>query len=168
MYNKTKKILISMLLASSFASATPLMASDSYNMGYNEDTIGVVRNLKVAKNPKWVSSIELQNGKKVFFCSPKSMFEFYHRPGKWFDVGVKSEKDFKEILVIDFDTLKPVNAKGAFYVYGTNATSPAGDDLVAFDSYKTAEEFAKKHNGKRVFGFRDVSDALIRLLNGRI
>lgn len=154
------KILIGIVLLSSLLFAN--------TMGYNEDTECVVRHFKVYKDPKWVASAELQNGKKVFFSSPKSMFEFYHRPGKWFDIGVKSEKDFKEILVIDFDTLKPVNAKGAFFVYGSNVTSPAGDDLVAFDSYKTAQEFAKKHNGKRIFGFREVSDALIRLLNGRI
>jgi len=154
------KIILTTLLASGL-----LFAS---TMNYDKDTLGVVRHTKVAKYPNWVASIELANGKKVFFCSPKSMFEFYHRPGKWFEVGVKNEADMKEILVMDYDTHKPVNAKGAFYVYGSNVTSPAGDDLVAFDSYKTAQEFAEKHNGKRVFGFREVSDALIRLLNGRI
>jgi len=137
-------------------------------MDYNKDTEGLVRHLKVYKNPKWVAKIEVSNGKKIFFSSPKSMFEFYFRPGKWYDIGVRSEKDFKNILVTDFETLKPVKAKGAFYIYGTNVTSPAGDDLVAFDSYKSAEEFSKKHNGKRILGFREVSDALIRLLNGRI
>ncbi len=155
-----KKIFVATLLASSLLF--------SYTIDFDKDTMCVVRHQKVYKNPKWVASIELQNGKKVYFSSPKSMFEFYHRPGKWYDIGVKDEHDMKEILVMDFDTLKAINAKGAFYVYGTNVTSPAGDDLVAFDSYKTAEEFSKKHNGKRIFGFRDVSDALIRLLNGRI
>ena len=140
----------------------------SFEMDYNKDTEGLVRHLKVYKNPKWVAKIEVSNGKKIFFSSPKSMFEFYFRPGKWYDIGVRSEKDFKNILVTDFETLKPVKAKGAFYIYGTNVTSPAGDDLVAFDSYKSAEEFSKKHNGKRILGFREVSDALIRLLNGRI
>lgn len=155
-----KKIFIMTLLASSLLF--------SYTMNFDKDTKCVVRHIKVYKDPRWVSSIELQNGKKIFFSSPKSMFEFYHRPGKWYDIGVKDEHDMKEILVMDFDTLKPINAKGAFYVYGTNATSPAGDDLVAFDSYKTAEEFSRTHNGKRIFSFKEVSDALIRLLNGRI
>lgn len=154
------KILIGIVLASSLLF--------SYTMDYDKDSVGVVRNMKVYKNPKWVAKIELVNGKKLFFVSPKSMIEFYHHPGKWFDIGVKSEDDFKEILVTDFKTLEPVKAKGAFYVYGTNVTSPAGDDLVAFDSYKAAEEFSNKHNGKRIFGFREVSPALIRLLNGRI
>ena len=155
-----KKILIGLVLTSSLLF--------SYTMDYNKDTKGVVRHLKVYKDPKWVSKIELKNGKKLFFVSPKSMIEFYHQPGKWFDIGVKSEDDFKDILVTDFKTLEPVKAKGAFFVYGSNIISPAGDDLVPFDSYKAAEEFAKKHNGKRILGFREVSSALIRLLNGRI
>ncbi len=154
------KIFLGIVLASSLLF--------SYEMDFNKDTTCLVRHFKVYENPKWVSKIELQNGKKIYFSSPKSMFEFYFRPGKWFDVGVKSEDDFKDILVTDFETLTPVKAKGAFYVYGSNVTGPAGDDLVAFNSYAAAEKFSKEHNGNRILGFRDVSDALIRLINGRI
>ncbi len=154
------KIILGMFLASSLLF--------SFEMDFNKDTTCLVRHFKVYKEPKWVAKIELRNGKKVFFSSPKSMFEFYFQPGKWFDVGVKSEDDFKDILVTDFETLKPVKAKGAFYIYGANITGPAGDDLIAFDSYAAAEKFSKEHNGKRILGFRDVSDALIRLINGRI
>ena len=155
-----KKIVLGIILASSLLF--------SYTMDFDKDTTCVVRHLKVYKDPKWVSKIELQNGKKLFFSSPKNMFEFYFQPGKWFDIGVKSEKDFKDILVTDFKTLKPVKAKGAFYIYGSNETSPSGDDLVPFDSYADAEEFSKAHNGKRIMSFKEVSDALIRLINGRI
>jgi len=140
----------------------------SYEMDYTKDTEGLVRKIKVYKEPKWVAKIELKNGKKIFFCSPKSMIEFYHRPGKWFDVGVKSEDEFKDILVTDFATLKPINAKGAFYVYGANIISPAGDDLTPFATYEAAENYSKTHNGKRIMHFNEISDALIRLLNGRI
>ncbi len=154
------KIILAVLLLST------LLMSESLN--FDKNTSCLVRHFKVYKNPQWVAKIELSNGKELFFSSPKSMFEFYHRPGKWYDLGVRSEDDFKNILVTDYATLKPVKAKGAFYVYGSNITSPAGDDLVPFDSYRAAEEFAKKHNGKRVLGFREVNYALINLLNGRI
>jgi len=154
------KIILVLVLASSFLF--------SFEMDYTKETLSVVRHMKVYKDPKWVSKIELKNGKKLFFVSPKSMLEFYHQPGKWFDIGVKSEKDFKNILVIDFKTGLPIKAKGAFFIYGSNVTSPAGDDLVTFDSYAAAEEFSKKNNGKRILNFREVSPALIKLLNGRI
>jgi len=154
------KIIVGLLLVSSLAF--------SYEMNFNRDTTGLVRHLKVYKNPQWVCKIELNNGKEIYFSSPKSMFEFYFRPGKWFDIGVKNKKDLKDIIVTDFKTLKPVNAKGAFYIYGSNEISPAGDDLVPFDSYAAAEKFSEEHHGRRILSFKEVSDGLIRLLNGRI
>ena len=96
------------------------------------------------------------------------MFEFYFRPGKWYEVGVKSERDFSEIVVTDYATSKPINAETAYYVYGSNVTSPGGDDLVPFATKEAAEDFSKAHNGHRVMPFDKVSDALIRLINGRI
>lgn len=137
-------------------------------MDYDKDSTCIVRKIKVAKDPQWVSKIELSNNKKLFFCSPKSMIEFYQNPGRWFEIGVKSESDFKEMSVTDYQSLKPIDAKGAFYVYGSNMISPAGDDLVPFASYEDAKAFALKHNGKRIFAFSEIKDALIRLLNGRI
>ena len=137
-------------------------------MDYTKNTLCLVRHIKVYKEPKWVSKIELKNGKVVFFTSPKSMFEFYFRPGKWYDLGVKNEKDFRHIVVTDYKTLKPINAKDAYFVYGSREVSAAGYDLVAFENKDQAKDFAKKYNGKRVFEFMNVSDALIRLLNGRI
>ena len=163
-----KKVLTSSALILSITLTSLVGAENSYKMDFDKETICLVRKIKVYENPKWASKIELKNGKKVFFSSPKSMIEFYNQPGKWFDVGVKDENDFKEILVTDFNTLKPIDAKGAFYVYGTNATSPAGDDLVPFSSYEEAKKFASKHNGKRVLAFNQIPSAIIDLLNGKI
>ncbi|MCK9490982.1 MAG: nitrous oxide reductase accessory protein NosL [Sulfurimonas sp.] len=140
----------------------------SYEMDYTKDTEGLVKGMKVHKAPNWVAKIELTNGKKVFFVSPKAMIEFYHHPGKWFDVGVKSEDDMKDVIVTDFTTLKPINARGAFYVYGSNMVSPIGDDLPAFATYDAAADYSKKHNGKRILNFKEIPEALIKLLNGRI
>ncbi|MFA6137024.1 MAG: nitrous oxide reductase accessory protein NosL [Sulfurimonas sp.] len=161
-----KKLITGMLLTFTFA--TLAIAGDSYSMNYDQNTTCLVRQFKVYKEPKWVSKIDLNNGKEVYFSSPKSMIEFYLRPGKWYDIGVKSENDFKNIIVTDFATMKSIDAKGAFYVYGSNVTSPAGDDLVPFASYDAAKNFAQKHNGKRILHLNEISDALIKLLNGSI
>jgi len=152
-----KKILIVMLVLSGWLFA--------YEMNYDKNTTGLVRHMQVYKDPKWVAKIDLSSGEEIFFVSPKSMFEFYFQPGKWPEFNIKSEDDFKNIYVTDFATTKPVKAKGAFFVYGSSVTSPAGDDLVPFDSYRAAEEFSKRNNGKRIFGFREVSKGLINWLN---
>ena len=167
-----KKLLVVLLFLTSLISAEaevkPFQVEKRYFLTYDKNTTCLVRHIAVYKDPKWVAKIEVRNGKTVYFSSPKSMFEFYDRPGKWFDVGVKSERDFSKIVVTDYETLKPINAETAFYVYGSRATSPAGDDLVPLATKESAEIFSKKYSGKRILKFDEVSDALIRLLNGRI
>jgi nitrous oxide reductase accessory protein NosL len=167
-----KQLLIVVLLLSvtTFASSEvkPFKVEKKYFLTYDKNTSCLVRHIKVYKEPKWVAKIEVRGGKTAYFSSPKSMFEFYHRPGKWFDMGVKSERDFSKIVVTDYATMKPINAETAFFVYGSSVTSPAGDDLVAFATREAAEKFSKKYNGKRILKFDEVPDALIRLLNGRI
>ena len=140
----------------------------TYTLSYDKNTTGLVRSLLVYKEPKWVSKIEVRNGKTVYFCSPKSMFEFYFYPAKWYDVGVKSERDFSQIVVTDYNTLKPLNAREAFFVYGSRAISPAGDDLPAFESRDKAKKFVEQYGGSRIFTFENVSNGLIKLLNGDI
>ncbi len=167
-----KQLLIAVLLLTGMTFADtevkPFNVEKKYFLTYDKNTTCTVRHIKVYKEPKWVAKIEVRSGKTVYFSSPKSMFEFYHRPGKWFDVGVKSERDFSQIIVTDYETLKPINAETSFFVYGSRATSPSGDDLVPFATKEAAEKFSKAYSGKRIFKFDEVSDALIRLLNGRI
>jgi len=165
-------LLIALLFFTGVLSAAetlkPFNVEKKYFLTYDKNTTCLVRHLKVYKEPKWIAKIKVRNGKTVYFSSPKSMFEFYFRPGKWYEVGVKSERDFAEIVVTDYATLKPINAETAWYVYGANVTSPGGDDLVPFATKEAAEAFSKAHNGHRVMSFDKVSDALIRLVNGRI
>ena len=154
-----KKVLILVLLLSSFVFA------DSYQV--SKDELGLIRKVKVYKEPKWIASIKVRSGKEIFFCSPKSMLEFYHLPGKWPEYNVKADSDMR-IHVTDFITLEKIDGREAFYVYGSNKTSSAGDDLVAFKTKKDAQRFADSNNGKRIFAFKDVSFALVNYLNGNL
>jgi nitrous oxide reductase accessory protein NosL len=154
------------LLASS--EVKPFNVEEKYFLAYDKNTTCLVRQIPVYKDPLWVAKIEVRSGKTVYFSSPKAMFEFYFRPGKWYEIGVKSERDFSKIVVTDYGTGKPVNGETAYYVYGSDVTSPGGDDLVAFGSKEAAEKFSKEHSGARVMTFDEVSDALIRLINGRV
>ncbi|PLY09500.1 MAG: hypothetical protein C0626_11050 [Arcobacter sp.] len=135
---------------------------------YSKDDLGVVRKINIAKNPTWVAQITTNKGKKALFCSPKSMFEFYHRPQLFEEYEAMSSDDLDEILVTDYNSLKPINGRNAYYVYGSSKTSPSGDDLVVFEKEMDAKNFASKYNGKRIFRFSKVSFALIELLNGDI
>ena len=155
-------IVFGLFIISSFANEI------KYELNFTKETSCEIRKIKLYENPTWASKIDLKDGRSIFFCSPKSMFEFYYTEDKWSVFGIKSLEDFQNILVTDYKTLKIIDAQKAFFVYGSNKTSPAGDDLVVFESKKTAEEYAISNDGKRVFSFLEVKNSLIRLLNGRI
>lgn len=155
-------LILSLFAISSFANDV------KYEMNFTKDTFCEIRKIKLYQNPIWASKIDLKNGKSIFFCSPKSMFEFYYNEEKWEKFGVKNLVDFKDILVTDYKTLKIINATKAFYVYGSNKISPAGDDLAVFESKNDAINYLENNNGKRILSFTEVKNSLIRLLNGRI
>jgi nitrous oxide reductase accessory protein NosL len=139
-----------------------------YEMNFTKETACEIRKIKLYENPVWASKINLKDGKSVFFCSPKSMFEFYYNQEKWEAFGIKDISDFQNILVTDYKTLKIIDATKAFFVYGSTKTSPSGDDLVVFESKENAQNYAQNNNGKRILSFTEVKNSLIRLLNGRI
>ncbi len=146
------------------ASATLLLAG---SIEVTKKDRCLIRQIKVYKNPAWIARAKTKQ-KTVYFSSPKSMFEYYFQPIRWTSLGALTSSDLVSVTVTDFNTLEAVDAKKAFYVYGSNQTSPGGDDLPAFASKEKAEIFAKKYNGKRVLRFDEVSNALVSLINGRI
>jgi nitrous oxide reductase accessory protein NosL len=159
-----KKIILGVLFFISCLFANEI----KFDMNFTKDTSCEIRKIKLYQNPIWASKIEFKNGKNAFFCSPKSMFEFYFNEEKWKIFEIESQSDFTNILITDYKTSKIVDAKKAFFVYGSSKISPAGDDLVAFESKEDASNYLQNNNGKRIFSFSEVKNSLIRLLNGRI
>ncbi len=158
--NVTKKLVLLPIIFTTFLIAEPINVS--------KDEIGVIRNLKVYKFPRWISQITTSKNKKLYFSSSKSMFEFYFLFKKWPEFNVKTVDDMTKIFVTDYKTYDAINARSAYFVYGSNVTSIAGDDLVSFKNEHDAKEYSKKHNGKRIFRFSQVKHQLIQLLNGSI
>lgn len=159
---------ISLIILSSCLLVTTLSAKETITLDFNKDTKGLIRKMAVYKAPSWVSKVVVKDSKEYYFSSPKSMIEFYYNPEKWPDAHAQSQDDLKQLVVTDYMTLAPLDATKAFYVYGSNKTSPAGDDLPAFKTHEEAKNFAHKNNGKRVLSFKEVKKGLIQLLNGDI
>jgi nitrous oxide reductase accessory protein NosL len=163
-----KKIVSTILITSTLFTISSSANSDKKIMDFNKETAGELRKLKIYKNPIWASKIEFSNKKFAYFSSPKSMFEFYFTKFKWKKFDAKTIDDLENMFVTDFKTLETVDAKKAYYVYGSRKISPAGDDLVSFKTKEAAQSFKDNENGKRIFRFSEVSNGLIRLLNGRM
>lgn len=136
-------------------------------MEISKEATCLIRNIKVYQAPEWAATIQVRSGEIIYFSSPKSMFEFYYEPSRWPEYQIKQNDDMR-INVTDYETLEKVKAEEAYYVYGSQKTSPSGDDLPAFASKESAEKFAKQYEGRRVLDFSQVSDGLINLLNNRL
>ncbi len=156
------------IISSCLLSTLSLSASEAYTLHADKDTRGLIRKMQVYKTPSWTAKVVTKDSREFYFVSPKSLFEFYFNPMKWPEADAPTKLDIKELVVTNYATLKPIDATKAYYVYGSNKTSSAGDDLPAFKLHSEAKSFAEKNNGKRVLKFDEVSQGLIQLLNGDI
>ena len=155
-----KKTLLALIAATTLLMAAPIEVT--------KENRCLIRQIKVYENPAWIAKAQTAQKKDVYSSSPKSMFEFYFQPDRWIELGAPTPDDVTSVTITDFKTLEATNARTAFFVYGSNVTGPAGDDLVAFAERKDAEAFMKKHNGKRILRFSEIKNSLIRLINGMI
>ncbi len=122
--------------------------------------------LQPYKNPQWVTEIELRNEKKLHFISVKCMMLFYYKNDKWDDLGLLGTKDpIVALKVQDFNSLKVIDAKKAYYVFGSHVMSSKGDDLIPFEYEKDAENFMKENGGRKILTWDDFKLNLFDLLN---
>ncbi len=106
----------------------------------------------VAKYPKWITIIQDNHGKRYYFDGVKDMMKFYFQHPK---------KTFEKIVVLDFYTLKPIDAKKAFYVIGSNIYGPMGYELIPFRTKEDAAIFKKEHYGKAILTFDQINEAYL-------
>lgn len=156
------------ILAMTSILTSSFLYADTYNIDFDKNTVSLVRKIKVYKDPAWVAKIVTKDNKEFFFISPKSLMEYYFNPAKWPETNVHSEEDLKQLVVTDYKTLKHIDAKKAFYVYGSHKISLAGDDLPAFKDIDDAKAFMDANHGRRIMKFSELKESLIELLNGDI
>lgn len=114
----------------------------------------------VKKNKELLSAIEYKNGKVLLFSSPKAMFDYIYHIDDF-------SMPIKETYVTNFASKELIPANKAFYLFGSRYLSISGDDLIAFDSNKTATKFIKIIGGSKILEYNDISKILIDYLNGR-
>lgn len=117
----------------------------------------------VAKYPDWLAYAVLADGKLLYFDGPKDMFRFAADPSHYLS-GFKKEQ-ITALYVSEFYSLKPLPAQAAFYVMGSDAYGPMGQELVPLASQAEAETFRKDHKGKRVLRFGDITPGLLKALD---
>jgi len=149
-------ILVSMVVAGEIAGAEkPNKLDPTYQ-------------IEVEKYPKFESGIVLKNGKRIRFCCPKSMLHFYFKPYHYPEYGVKKQDEINELFVKDYLDGTRIDAKKAWYVFGSRLTGPHGDDLIPLSTKTKAELFVQRYGGSRIMDFDTVSQkgyGLIKFLD---
>jgi len=109
----------------------------------------------VAKYPKWVGKITLENGTAYYFDGAKDLFKYYFNPEK-FTKGV-TKNDFQSIEVTNYYTLESIEAQKAFYVIGSNVYGPMGHELIAFTTAEEAYHFKNTRFGEAIVTFDQIT-----------
>jgi len=128
----------------------------------NEDEKCPVCGMFVYKYPNWVAEIVVNKGHFVF-DGVKDMMKFYFEPQKY-KKELKAD-DFLNILVTDYYTLKSIDGKKAFYVYGSRIFGPMGKELIPFNTLNDAKAFMEDYGGKKVLRFDEITPDIIKSLD---
>ena len=121
--------------------------------------------LDIDKYPKFSTEMILKNGSPIRFCSVKAMMNFYFHPEKYPEYGVENRSEIDKMYVKDYLDGTKVDARKAWYVFGSRIIGPHGDDLIPFKSRTNAELFVKKYGGTRIMNADAITYGLIHYLD---
>ncbi len=124
-----------------------------------------VYQLEIGKYPKFSAELTLKNGSNIRFVSVKAMMNFYFHPEKYPEYAVTDRREISHMTVKDYLDGTPVDARKAWYVFGSRVVGPHGDDLIPFKSRASAELFVKKFGGTRIMDADKITFGLIHYLD---
>jgi len=116
----------------------------------------------VAKYPDWVVTVIFKDATTLFFDGTKDFFTYYHSMQKY--TPSKTQPSITAITVKDYYTLKPIDARQALFVIGSDVYGPMGKELVPFKNAADAQAFLKDHKGKKVLRFSDITPAILKTM----
>jgi nitrous oxide reductase accessory protein NosL len=113
----------------------------------------------VASHPWWIAQIVYEDGHAVFFDGGKDLFSYLQARKK--DSRDLDGPPIAAIFVTSYYDRKPIDARTASFVVGSDVLGPMGPELVPHASFGEASEFSRDHDGSKIVGFDDVTPDLI-------
>jgi nitrous oxide reductase accessory protein NosL len=110
-----------------------------------------------------VAAVVFKDGHAHYFDGAKDLFKFM-RDIKAYDPG-HGPADIAIVAVTDYYGVKTLDARGAFFVVGSDVLGPMGHELVPLASKQDADEFMADHKGKRILTFDQVGAELLKALD---
>jgi len=128
---------------------SPLFAES--HAGPDEQTRCEVCGMFIAPYPNWVASLEMTDGRHFYFDGPKDLFIFFADLDKYLP-GATYEQ-VKRLMVTEYYTARPVNAKDVYFVTGSDVRGPMGMELVPVSGLDAATTFRRDHSGSKLMRF---------------
>jgi len=119
---------------------------NSVSFEYTKASKCPVCGMFVYKYPQWVTLIVTSSGEKLYFDGVKDMLKYY------FSKSPKKRASM-QLFVQDYYTKRIIDARGAFFVAGSDIYGPMGEELIPFFAHSSAQKFLKDHQAKSVYGF---------------
>ncbi|GAM10072.1 nosL protein [Geobacter sp. OR-1] len=116
----------------------------------------------VGSYQNWLTVIRLKNGRIAYFDGPKDMFTYYLKPDKY--VPSLTQSAINEIWVKDYYSMKPIEARKAYFVAGSDVMGPMGKELVPMAKSSDTQEFMADHKGKKIYRFSEITPAVLKSL----
>ena len=154
-------IFLSLIFISSLFSAE-ILGKNYDDISKFVQEVCPIKNVDIEKHKNWAGYVELKDGNIVALSSPKYTFAYMLIEQKR-----EGEGSVKNVFVTDFKTNKIIDAKTAYYVFGSNIMSVGGDDLIPFSLENDAKEFFKVNNGKQIYRFDRMTENFINYLDMR-
>jgi len=108
--------------------------------------------MKVRASDDWTAEIYYKDGTKVMFESPVHMLAFNLAPEEFQPNAAHNDPaNIDRIMVKDYQTKQPFDARQATLVFESKVEGPMGPDVVAFSKREDAESFIVANGGNLLF-----------------
>ncbi len=117
----------------------------------------------VYRYPDFLASVTYADGHLVFFDGVKDMFKYLLNLSRY--APDRSREEIVFIRVTEYYDLKPIDARTAFYVIGSDVLGPMGRELIPLQTAEDARLFSDDHAGQRVLAFDAITPTVVRQLD---
>ena len=118
--------------------------------------------MQVKASDDWAAEIYYNDHTKLMFESPGDMLSFYVSPAKYgVDDAHKDRANIQKIIVKDYQSRQPADAREARFVYKSKVEGPMGPDFLPFAKKESADAFAAT-NGGTVLSLDEITIAMIQ------
>ena len=157
-----KRIVLAALLFS-LLTVEAIQAADKTTAAAPAGAKCPVCGMFVVKYPDWTATARFKDGSTSYYDGPKDMLSHYFDTARY--TPGKRQADIVALAVKEYYSVAMIDARGAFFVTGSDVYGPMGSELIPFSTEKDAASFKIDHKGKRILRFNEITPQIIKSLN---